>query len=209
MVAPITWLSYPLSSSCRYQTHASARGGGTQSGDFFSSSFLNQALKTKASLPSTHSLSSPLICSFYSKATYTPPSFSPSPLSQGRSLMAYTDSNVTARLTVDILPSFKICAAPLFPSVCSDCQAIVRGIAWGGGGWRDSSFYSLLIVWLQRLGWPEEMYSTSKSSNCMERKNETESWEGVCAGKRCHLLSFIDFISLLLAEGCHTNKHRC
>lgn len=48
--------------------------------------------------------------------------------------MAYTDSNVTARLTVDILSSLKTCPAPLFPSLCSDCQTIVRGIALVGGG---------------------------------------------------------------------------
>ncbi len=53
--------------------------------------------------------------------------------------MAYTDSNVTARLTVDILSSLKTCPAPLFPLLCSDCQTIVRGIALvgGGGGGRE------------------------------------------------------------------------
>lgn len=59
--------------------------------------------------------------SFYSLAKYTPPSFSISHLSQDRSLMAYTDSNITARLTVDILFSLKTCPAPLFPLLCPDC----------------------------------------------------------------------------------------
>lgn len=63
--------------------------------------------------------------------------------------MGNTDSNVTARLTVDILSFLKTCPSPLFPLFCEGCQTIVGGMAprgLGGGVRRDSRFHSVLIV---------------------------------------------------------------
>lgn len=124
----------------------------------------NQALQTKDGWPlylvCTHAAATPTPPhpgSFYSLAKYTHTFFLfpfLSPLSQDRSLMAYTDSNVTARLTVDILSSLKTCPAPLFslallrlPDYCQRYSTGgVEGQRQEEEGGRDSSFHSLLIV---------------------------------------------------------------